>query len=75
MDLSDAVPRELDQIDLKAPLVITVCGRALEELEPGENWWHGSTPGPVGDPDLVAFDRALDRLRPRITTLTGASTP
>jgi protein-tyrosine-phosphatase len=73
LDLSDAVPRRLDQIDLEPAVVITVCDRAHEELEPGENWWHWSTPDPIGDPDPDAFDRALDRLRRRITTLTGAA--
>lgn len=73
LDLSGAVPRSLDQIDLEPEVVVTVCDRAHEELSPADNWWHWSTPDPLGDPDPGAFDRALDALRRRISTLTGAA--
>jgi ArsR family transcriptional regulator, arsenate/arsenite/antimonite-responsive transcriptional repressor / arsenate reductase (thioredoxin) len=69
LDLSGAIPRDLDGLDLGGAQVITVCDRAHEELEPGPSWWHWSTPDPANDPDPGSFDLALDRLRQRITTL------
>ena len=69
LDLSGAIPRDLDGLDLAGAQVITVCDRAHEDLEPAPSWWHWSVPDPVGDPDPGAFDLALDRLRERITSL------
>jgi protein-tyrosine-phosphatase len=82
LDLSGAQPRLL-ATDESADVVITVCDRAHEELAPGPDWWHWSTPDPVtavategrsavatgADP----FDLALSQLDNRIRALAGAT--
>lgn len=70
LDLSGARPQHIDQLDIEPLLIVTVCDRAHEELAPGDAWWHWSTPDPLDDPSPDAFDRALERLRTRIHTLT-----
>jgi ArsR family transcriptional regulator, arsenate/arsenite/antimonite-responsive transcriptional repressor / arsenate reductase (thioredoxin) len=76
LDLSGARPRLLDAGE-SADVVITVCDRAHEELAPGPDWWHWSTPDPVAAPEpgeagraveagLDAFDLALAQLDRRI---------
>jgi protein-tyrosine-phosphatase len=71
IDLSAARPRRLDEIDDEPGLVVTVCDRAHEELEPEPSWWHWSIPDPVDDPSAAAFDHALATLETRIETVTG----
>jgi len=46
LDLSGARPRLLEAGE-PADVVVTVCDRAHEELAPGPEWWHWSTPDPV----------------------------
>jgi ArsR family transcriptional regulator, arsenate/arsenite/antimonite-responsive transcriptional repressor / arsenate reductase (thioredoxin) len=71
LDLADARPRDLaDLADLPA-LVVTVCDRAHEELEVGDDWLHWSVPDPVPIGTKAAFDAALAYLRDRIETLVG----
>ncbi len=69
LDLTGAIPRSLDEVEIEPGRVITVCDRAHEELDPGDDWWHWSIPDPVDDPDAGAFERALRRIRDRIETV------
>jgi protein-tyrosine-phosphatase len=71
LDISDAVPRSLDEVTVVPGLVVTVCDRAHEELDPGDDWWHWSTPDPLETAETRAFDLAMAGLRDRITTLKG----
>ena len=72
LDLGDAVPRRLDDVTHRPKLVVTVCDRAYEELEPGDEWLHWSIPDPVADGSRAAFDRTVDELRSRIESLRAA---
>lgn len=71
LDLSDARPRLLAGAD-SADVVVTVCDRAHEELEPDPSWLHWSIPDPVAVGTAAAFDRALADIDTRIRTLAGA---
>jgi protein-tyrosine-phosphatase len=71
LDLSGARPRHLDEVHVAPALVVTVCDRAHEELEPEPQWWHWSIPDPVDDPSTGSFDRTVARLQARIETVTG----
>lgn len=68
LDLSNANPRLLDSSD-SADVVITVCDRAHEELQPEANWWHWSIPDPVESGTDAAFDDTIADLESRIATL------
>lgn len=70
LDLSDARPQPIDAVAFEPQLVVTVCDRAHEELDPDESWWHWSTPDPVDNPERGSFDTTLERLSIRISTLT-----
>lgn len=70
LDLSDAAPRLLDP-DERADLVVTVCDRAHEELDPGPEWWHWSLPDPVADGRAAAFDAVVSDLENRIRAVTA----
>ncbi len=75
LDLSAATPRELVEVDARAPLVITVCDRAHEELDGRDDWLHWSVPDPVPVGTKKAFDAAVVELRHRIAALvSGAGT-
>lgn len=65
LDLTGAEPRLLEGI---APdeLVVTVCDRAHEELEPGDDWWHWSITDPVDEGKAAAFDAVVADLDHRI---------
>jgi len=69
LDLSGATPRSIEAVDFEPAIVITVCDRAHEELDPEDTWWHWSTPDPVIDGSPEAFDNALASLQDRIDTL------
>lgn len=69
LDLSDATPRLLQPGDA-ADVVVTVCDRAHEELQPGADWWHWSIPDPVEDGTDEAFDAVIADLDSRIANLT-----
>ena len=70
VDLSRAKPRLLSP-DERADLVVTVCDRAHEELEPGPGWWHWSLPDPAADGRARAFDAVVAELDQRIKALTN----
>jgi ArsR family transcriptional regulator, arsenate/arsenite/antimonite-responsive transcriptional repressor / arsenate reductase (thioredoxin) len=70
LDLTTAGPRHLDQVATLPELVVTVCDRAHEELNPGRGWLHWSLPDPVDAGTGAAFDATVRELRDRITTLT-----
>ena len=77
LDLGDAVPRLIDPRD-DPGLVVTVCDRAHEELDPPREWWHWSLPDPVEDGSDAAFDAVVEELDQRIravTTPEPATTP
>jgi ArsR family transcriptional regulator, arsenate/arsenite/antimonite-responsive transcriptional repressor / arsenate reductase (thioredoxin) len=57
----------------KPSLVVTVCDRAHEELDPPSAWLHWSLPDPVAAPSRAAFDATLEELRDRITAMVGAT--
>jgi protein-tyrosine-phosphatase len=73
MDLSDAVPRALDDVRVLPGLVITVCDRAHEEIDAPQGWLHWSIPDPVPVGTAVAFDGSVRELRRRITSLVAAA--
>jgi protein-tyrosine-phosphatase len=60
LDLSRARPRRLAPPDLEADMIVTVCDRAHEMLEPAVQWRHWSIPDPVGARTRGAFDAALE---------------
>ena len=71
LDLSGAAPREMAAVELTDRLVVTVCDRAHEELDPPASWLHWSVPDPVVAPTKAAFDRTVTELRQRITYAVG----
>jgi protein-tyrosine-phosphatase len=71
LDLAGAHPRALDAGDLDADIVVTVCDRAHEELDPPNAWLHWSIPDPVEAGTRRAFDAALAELDERIVALAG----
>lgn len=68
LDLASARPELLGPIDA-SELVVTVCDRAHEELEPAADWWHWSLPDPVEDGRDEAFDRVVTELDQRIRSV------
>jgi len=71
LDLGKARPRRIDDIGELPSLVVTVCDRAHEELEPVSGWLHWSIADPVPAASPAAFDAARDELRTRIVALAG----
>jgi DNA-binding transcriptional ArsR family regulator len=71
LDLAGAQPRALDAGDLDADVVVTVCDRAHEEVDPPDDWLHWSIPDPVDAGTRRAFDAALGELDERIAALAG----
>jgi protein-tyrosine-phosphatase/DNA-binding transcriptional ArsR family regulator len=69
LDLGDSPPRALAPADLEAGVIVTVCDRAYEELEPPADWLHWSIPDPVWSGTPRAFDAALAELDDRITAI------
>jgi protein-tyrosine-phosphatase len=69
LDLSNVEPRLLDLADV-VDVIVTVCDRAHEELEPGPRWLHWSVPDPVESGTGAAFDAVVEHLETRIATLT-----
>jgi protein-tyrosine-phosphatase len=70
VDIADAVPRRLDDGELRAGLVVTVCDRAHEELhdQPGRRL-HWSLPDPARDGSRRSFEATVPRLLDRIGVL------
>jgi ArsR family transcriptional regulator, arsenate/arsenite/antimonite-responsive transcriptional repressor / arsenate reductase (thioredoxin) len=73
LDLTGAHPRALARDDLNVDLVVTVCDRAHEELDPPLAWLHWSVPDPVEAGTRHAFDATLAELDERITTLADGN--
>lgn len=72
LDLHDARPADLATIDELPDLVITVCDRAHEELDPDERWLHWSIPDPVPNGSAASFDATVHELGDRIrAVVTG----
>jgi protein-tyrosine-phosphatase/DNA-binding transcriptional ArsR family regulator len=72
LDLSGARPRALTTVKQRPSLVITVCDRAHEELDPDPAWLHWSVPDPVAVPTKAAFDATVGELRERIVALAAS---
>ncbi len=67
LDLSRARPRGLTKVRPRiARMVVTVCDRAHEELDPNPDWLHWSVPDPVPFATRGAFDATVADLRERI---------
>ena len=71
LDLEGAIPHDLADVEALPPLVITVCDRAHEELDPDDAWLHWSIPDPVPAGTKAAFDAALVELRDRIRSFVA----
>ena len=71
LDLGDARPRGLDDTDLRADVIVTVCDRAHEELDAPTSWLHWSILDPVPTGTRRAFDAALVELDQRITSIAS----
>lgn len=64
LDLTGAVPRLVDDVDMEGAFIITVCDRAHEEYPAGTVHW--SVPDPVRVGTDQAFEAAFDDLRRRV---------
>lgn len=71
LTLADTGPRRLEQLTTTPDLVVTVCDRAHEELDPPASWLHWSIPDPVAVNTKAAFDNAIHELDRRITAFAG----
>lgn len=67
LDLTGAVPRLVDGIDMEGAFIVTVCDRAHEEYPGGTAHW--SVPDPVRTGTDAAFEAAFADLRRRIDQL------
>lgn len=67
LDLTGAVPRLVDGIDMEGAFIVTVCDRAHEEYPGGTAHW--SVPDPVRAGTDAAFEAAFADLRRRIDQL------
>jgi len=70
IDITGARPRSLEPGDTRADVIVTVCDRAHEELDPAPQWLHWSIPDPVDVGRARAFDAALAELDRRITAIS-----
>jgi protein-tyrosine-phosphatase len=73
LDLSKATPRRLTDDIAGGRLVVTVCDRAHEELQPGPSWLHWSIDDPVSKPSKAAFDHTVAALRGRINAFADVA--
>jgi len=67
LDLTGAVPRMVDDLDVEGAFIITVCDRAHEEFAAATVHW--SVPDPVRVGTDQAFEAAFDDLRRRVDEL------
>lgn len=74
LDVSGRVPCRLPGKRHRPALVVTVCDRAHEELDPPDAWLHWSVEDPVAIGTTHAFDRTVAELRERITSLLSHAT-
>jgi ArsR family transcriptional regulator, arsenate/arsenite/antimonite-responsive transcriptional repressor / arsenate reductase (thioredoxin) len=65
----EAAPRAIADVEVLPSLVVTVCDRAHEELDPPSTWLHWSVPDPVGGSDAV-FDATVAELQSRVAALS-----
>lgn len=75
LDMTAAEPRLLAEIGTDQDLIVTVCDRAHEELEAGENWLHWSIPDPTEEDSPAAFDAVVAELTRRIEHLLHTARP
>lgn len=68
LDLPDQRPRHLEAVVRDGDLVVTVCDRAHEQLQPPARL-HWSVPDPVATGTAAAFDQAHDDLAARVRLL------
>ncbi|MCU0268201.1 MAG: helix-turn-helix domain-containing protein [Acidimicrobiales bacterium] len=76
LDLDGATPRALVDVTERPALVVTVCDRAHEELDPDPSWLHWSIADPVPVGTDAAFDDVVEELRQRVDRVvetTGAT--
>jgi protein-tyrosine-phosphatase len=73
LDLHQAMPRHLEDINAPPALVVTVCDRAHEELAAPDAWLHWSVPDPVPIGSKAAFDATVVELRARIKAVTAVA--
>jgi protein-tyrosine-phosphatase/DNA-binding HxlR family transcriptional regulator len=71
IDISGAHPRALQPGDTQVDVVVTVCDRAHEELDPTPQWLHWSIPDPIEIGRARAFDAALTELDRRIAAISS----
>jgi len=69
LDIAAHRPASLDAVKVLPELVVTVCDRAHEELDPDLRRLHWSVPDPVPSGTKAAFDAARDELEERIIRL------
>jgi ArsR family transcriptional regulator, arsenate/arsenite/antimonite-responsive transcriptional repressor / arsenate reductase (thioredoxin) len=69
LDIGHARPRRLAEVRARPELVVTVCDRAHEELDPQTDWLHWSIPDPVPVGTRAAFDATVEELHDRIGAL------
>ncbi len=72
LDLADDRPSILEEAGSFPSLVVTVCDRAHEELDPPPAWLHWSVPDPVAAGGAASFDVAVHELAERIDALVGS---
>ncbi len=74
LDLQDAVPRHIEEIEGVPRLVVTVCDEAHEELRTRRRTAriHWSLPDPAALGEERAFEETADELRRRIKGLSAA---
>ncbi|MFN8040941.1 MAG: helix-turn-helix domain-containing protein [Acidimicrobiales bacterium] len=65
-------PLALAEVGRRPRLVVTVCDRAHEDLDPdGRRWLHWSVPDPVAAGTAAAFDATVAELAARIDRLAA----
>jgi ArsR family transcriptional regulator, arsenate/arsenite/antimonite-responsive transcriptional repressor / arsenate reductase (thioredoxin) len=75
IDITGTRPRPLEPADTRADVIVTVCDRAHEELDPAPQWLHWSIPDPVEVGRARAFDAALAELDQRISAISLPEPP
>lgn len=72
LDLHGDHPSTLDEVGDAPALVVTVCDRAHEEIDPDDSWLHWSVADPVASHTEKAFDAAVLELTERIDAIVAA---
>lgn len=62
----NAQPTQMTDCGGSEEIIVTVCDRAHEELEPLDSWLHWSIPDPVAADTDESFDRVVHELCDRI---------